>query len=139
MDRKINHPGLATWKYFASCTSSDAIPSDVITASFSGGITPQRTFSLRKGFFLSFRLNTLDLTWFLYLGLVDLWFLKIVSSMSSASSSGVLTVPSGSSPSPKRGVVTFYMQRLISNSPLRAVARSRRQPNLTSSAVADAL
>ena len=81
-------------------TSSEAISSDVITAIRSGAMTPQRTFSLNDGFFLSLRLKTLDLTWFLYLGLVLLLFLKMVSSMSSASSSGVLTIPSGSSPSP---------------------------------------
>ena len=82
-------------------TSSDAISSDVMTANFSGLIVPQRTFSLRDGFFLSFRLKTRLLTCALYLGFVCLFFSNILSSIISANSSGLLTTPSRpSTPSP---------------------------------------
>lgn len=99
-------------------TSSEAISSDFITASLSGVITPHRTFSRSSGFFLSFKLNTRDLTAFLYLGLVELKVVKIDSSTSSANSSGVFTVPSGRSPSPRRAVVSNLRHESLISSPV---------------------
>merc|ERR550517_806495 len=91
-------------------TSSDAICSDVISANFSSEMVPHNTFSRSSGFFLSLRLKTRLRIWFLYLGLVDLNFRKMASSIISARSSGHLTVPSGSWPSPLSALASILRQ-----------------------------
>ena len=58
-------------------TSSLAISSLVIFASLWGVIMPSRKLERSMGFFLSFRLNTRDLIWFLYFWLVWLYKLNI--------------------------------------------------------------